>query len=52
MTEFELIREIIPGLASNDQVVVGAGDDCAVLEMGDPVWLTLFKRWEGMEKHK
>lgn len=43
MTEFELIREIIPGLASNDQVVVGAGDDCAVLEMGDPVWLTLFK---------
>ncbi len=43
MTEFDLIREIIPGLASNDQVVVGAGDDCAVLDMGDPQSLTLFK---------
>ena len=43
MTEFDLIREIIPGLASNDQVVVGAGDDCAVLDMGDPLSLTLFK---------
>ncbi|MCZ7640573.1 MAG: thiamine-phosphate kinase [Verrucomicrobia bacterium] len=36
MTEFELIARLIPGLPRNDSVVVGAGDDCAVLDVGLP----------------
>lgn len=43
MTEFELIRLLTAGLPSNDSTVVGAGDDCAVLDLGLPdLWL-LFK---------
>lgn len=32
MNEFELIARLTPGLATNPQVIVGAGDDCAVLQ--------------------
>ena len=42
VTEFELIARLTPGLPQNDSVVVGAGDDCAVLEAGLPDrWLLL-----------
>jgi thiamine-monophosphate kinase len=34
MTEFELLARLIPTLPANNFVVKGAGDDCAVLEMG------------------
>src|SRR5436190_1448535 len=34
MNEFELIAKLIPKLATNDHVVTGAGDDCAVLDVG------------------
>lgn len=34
MNEFELIAKLIPNLATNDSVVTGAGDDCAVLDLG------------------
>ena len=43
MKEFELIRRLTRGLPSNSSVVVGAGDDCAVLEAGLPDRLLLFK---------
>lgn len=43
MNEFELIAKLIPALPANDAVVVGAGDDCAVLECGDPQRQLLFK---------
>lgn len=43
MTEFELIRNLTPLLPTNYFVVVGSGDDCAVLEMGAPDTQTLFK---------
>lgn len=43
VTEFELIRRLMPLLPSNGSVVVGAGDDCAVLELGAPETQTLFK---------
>ncbi|MBN8249680.1 MAG: thiamine-monophosphate kinase, partial [Verrucomicrobia bacterium] len=43
VTEFDLIRRLVPLLPSNDFVVVGAGDDCAVLELGSPETQTLFK---------
>jgi len=43
VTEFELIRRLTPLLPANDFVVVGAGDDCAVLELGAPDTQTLFK---------
>jgi thiamine-monophosphate kinase len=43
MTEFDLIRKLIPGLATNSQVVLGAGHDCAVLDLGIPEKLLLFK---------
>jgi len=36
MTEFELIARLTKSLPTNDSVVVGAGDDCAVLECGNP----------------
>ncbi len=42
MTEFELINRLKPLLPSNDFVVAGAGDDCAILDLGAPD-LTLFK---------
>ncbi len=43
MHEFDLIARLKPLLPSNDFVVEGAGDDCAVLDLGDPGHHTLFK---------
>jgi len=43
MNEFELIARLVPSLPTNDSVVVGAGDDCAVLDLGTPDNLVLFK---------
>jgi thiamine-monophosphate kinase len=43
MNEFELIHRLTQNLPTNDSVVLGAGDDCAVLESGDPKQLLLFK---------
>jgi thiamine-monophosphate kinase len=43
MDEFELISRLTRSLPSNASVVVGAGDDCAVLEAGVPDRLLLFK---------
>ncbi len=42
MTEFELIDRLKPLLPLNDFVVAGAGDDCAILDLGAPE-LTLLK---------
>ena len=43
MNEFELIAQLTSSLAGNKSVVVGAGDDCAVLDLGlGDRWL-LFK---------
>lgn len=43
MNEFELIAKLIPKLATNDHVVAGAGDDCAVLDVGIEDKQLLFK---------
>ena len=43
MNEFELIRRLTRSLPSNQSVVLGAGDDCAVLDLGVPDRLVLFK---------
>lgn len=43
MNEFELIRRLTASLPSNDTVITGAGDDCAVLDLGLPSRLVLFK---------
>src|SRR3954468_21380318 len=43
MNEFELIRRLTRSLPSNKSVVAGAGDDCAVLDLGMPDRLVLFK---------
>ncbi len=43
MKEFELINLLTPGLPHNSSVVVGAGDDCAVLDLGVPERWMLFK---------
>jgi thiamine-monophosphate kinase len=43
MTEFELISRLTRSLPTNKTVVVGAGDDCAVLDMGLADRLLLFK---------
>ncbi len=43
MTEFELIRRLTRSLPTNKSVVVGAGDDCAVLDFALPDRLLLFK---------
>ena len=43
MREFELISRLMPMLPRNDFVVAGAGDDCAVLDLGDPACHTLYK---------
>jgi len=43
MNEFELICRLTRSLPTNSAVVVGAGDDCAVLEPGAPDHLLLFK---------
>jgi len=42
-TEFELIARLRPLLPTNARVVVGAGDDCAVLDFGEPGAHGLFK---------
>ena len=43
MNEFELIHRLTRSLPTNPSVVVGAGDDCAVLDPGGPDRLLLFK---------
>src|SRR5437879_12760582 len=43
MNEFELIRRLTRALPTNESVVVGPGDDCAVLEVGAKDRLLLFK---------
>ena len=43
MNELELIRRLLPLLPANEQVVAGAGDDCAVLDLGLEDRLILFK---------
>jgi thiamine-monophosphate kinase len=43
VNEFELIQRLTARLPTNESVVVGAGDDCAVLDMGAPDRLLLFK---------
>ena len=43
MNEFDLIHHLTRVLPSNSSVVVGAGDDCAVLDAGVPDRLLLFK---------
>jgi len=43
MNEFELIQRLTRSLPTNPAVVTGAGDDCAVLDLGVPDHLILFK---------
>ena len=43
MNEFELIQQLTRSLPTNRTVVVGPGDDCAVLDFGLPDRLLLFK---------
>jgi len=43
MNEFELIAKLTKSLPTNKNVVTGAGDDCAVLDLGLPDKLILFK---------
>jgi thiamine-monophosphate kinase len=43
MNEFELIARLTPSLPTNPSVVIGAGDDCAVLDAGQPDRWLLFK---------
>lgn len=43
MNEFELIALLTPALPRDASVVVGAGDDCAVLDLGIPGTRLLFK---------
>jgi thiamine-monophosphate kinase len=43
VNEFELIQHLTHSLPSNHSVVTGAGDDCAVLDLGLPDKLVLFK---------
>lgn len=43
MDEWALIGRLLPGLAGNDTVIAGAGDDCAVLDAGLPDRWLLFK---------
>jgi len=43
MNEFELITRLTRSLPTNKTVVVGPGDDCAVLDVGLPDRLLLFK---------
>ncbi|HKI68707.1 MAG TPA: thiamine-phosphate kinase [Verrucomicrobiae bacterium] len=43
MNEFELIARLTRSLPSNKSVVTGAGDDCAMLDLGLPDRLLLFK---------
>lgn len=43
MNEFELIAKLTKSLPTNENVVVGTGDDCAVLDFGVADKLFLFK---------
>ena len=43
MNEFELITLLTQRLPTNQSVVAGTGDDCAVLDLGAPAQLVLFK---------
>ena len=43
MNEFELIARLTKSLPTNENVITGAGDDCAVLDLGVPENLILFK---------
>ena len=43
MNELELIRLLTASLPANASVVTGAGDDCAVLDLGVPDRFVLFK---------
>jgi thiamine-monophosphate kinase len=43
MNEFELIAKLTKSLPTNENVLIGAGDDCAVLDFGLPEKLILFK---------
>jgi thiamine-monophosphate kinase len=43
MNEFELIARLTKSLPTNQNVVAGAGDDCAVLDFGLPDQWLLFK---------
>lgn len=43
MNEFNLIHRLTRHLPTNESVVVGAGDDCAVLDLGAGDQLLLFK---------
>jgi len=43
MNEFELIQRLTHKLPTNESIVTGAGDDCAVLDVGAPDQLLLFK---------
>ena len=43
MNEFELISRLTQSLPANASVVTGPGDDCAVLDLGAPDRLVLFK---------
>src|SRR5580658_4747816 len=43
MNEFELITRLTKSLPTNETVVAGAGDDCAVLDFDLPGKLILFK---------
>jgi len=43
VNEFDLIARLSASLPSNSSVVLGAGDDCAVLESGQPGRYLLFK---------
>ena len=43
MNEFELINQLTKSLPTNENVLAGAGDDCAVLDFGMPDKLFLFK---------
>ena len=43
MNEFDLIQRLTHSVHTNKAVVVGPGDDCAVLDLGIPDRLVLFK---------
>jgi thiamine-monophosphate kinase len=43
VNELELIRQLTQSLPSNNSVITGAGDDCAVIDLGIPNRFTLFK---------
>jgi thiamine-monophosphate kinase len=43
VNEFELIAKLTKSLPTNENVVTGTGDDCAVLDFGLPDKLILFK---------